>query len=52
MTIVNIANIVEFNAFGYKKQYNDLPQVLASRQTGNCIESDNFSAMYLSNSYS
>ena len=49
MNIVNIANIVDFNAMRYKKQCNDLPQVLVSRQTGNSIERDNFSAMYLCN---
>ena len=36
----------------YKKQYKNSPQVLVSRQTGNSIERDNFSAMYLLNSYS
>ena len=52
MIIVNIANIVDFNAMRYKKQYNDSPQVFVSRQLGNFIERDNFSAMFLSNSYS
>ena len=35
--MVNIANIVDFNAIRYKKQYNDSPQVLVRRQTGNYI---------------
>ena len=49
VSIVIIANIVEFDAMRYKKQYNDSPQVLVSRRTGNSIQRDNFSAMYLSN---
>ena len=52
MNIVNIANILDFNAMRYKKQYNDSLLVLVSRQTGNSIERDNFSAMYLSENYS
>ena len=52
MNIVNIANILYFNAMRYKKQYNDSPQLLVSCQIGNSIERDNFSAVYLSNSYS
>ena len=52
MNFVNILNIVDFKAMRYKKQYNDSRQVLVSRQIGNSIEKDNFSAMYLSNSYS
>ena len=52
VNILNIADIVDFNAMRNKKQYNDSPQVLVSRQAGNSIERDNFSAMYLSNSYS
>ena len=48
VNIVNVANIVDFNAMRYKKEYNDLPQVLVSRQTSNSIERDNFSAMYVS----
>ena len=52
MNIVNIASIVDFNAMRSKKQYNDSPQILASRQTDNSIERDDFSAMYLSSSYS
>ena len=51
MNIVNIANILDFNAMRYKKPYNDLPQVLIIRQTGNSIKRDIFSAMYRSNSY-
>ena len=50
--IVSIENIVDFNAMRYKKQYSNSPQVLVSCQTGNSIEKDNFSAMYLSNNYS
>ena len=38
VNIVNIANIVNFNAMRYKKQYNDSSHVLVSRQTGNSIE--------------
>ena len=40
------------NSLSLVKQCNDSPQVLVSRQTGNSIERDNFSAMYLSNCYS
>ena len=35
-----------------KKQYNDSPQVLVSRQTDYFIERDNFSAMYFLSIYS
>ena len=52
VTIVDIANIVDFNALRYKKQYNDSPKVLVTRQNGNSMERDNFSAIHLSNSYS
>ena len=43
---VNSVNIVDFNVMRYKKQYNDSPQVVVNRQTGNSIEKENFSAMY------
>ena len=52
MNIVNIANIIDFNAMRYKKQHQNSPQILVSRQTGNSIERDNFSYMSLPNSYS
>ena len=51
MNIVNITNMLDFDEMRYKKQYNDSPQVLVSRQTSNSIERDNFSATYLTNSY-
>ena len=38
VNILNIANIGDFNAMGYRKQYNDTSQVLISRQTGNSVE--------------
>ena len=47
MNIVNIANIVEFHAITYKIQYNDSLQVHVSRQTGNFMKKDNFSAIYV-----
>ena len=47
VNIVNIANIVEFHAITYKIQYNDSLQVHVSRQTGNFMKKDNFSAIYV-----
>ena len=52
MNILDIANVVDFNAMRYKKQYDDSPQVLISRQTGNSLERDNFFAMYHLKNYS
>ena len=48
---MNILNIVDFDSIKYKKQYSDSPQVRVNHQIDNSIERDNFSAMYLSNSY-
>ena len=45
---VKIANIVDCDAMKYKTQYNNSLQVRVTRQTNSSIESDNFSAMYLS----
>ena len=51
MNTVNIANIVDFNAMKYKKQYNVSPQILVTYQTGNSIERHNFTGLYLFYTY-